>query len=118
LTRKQVVKKLDAEFSKFIRNRDKRCVLCGTTENLQCGHLLTRVAYSTRWDEVNCHCQCRSHNLEHEYRPHVFTQWFLRKFGQTRYDLLIFKHNTTAKLSTNDLLALWTHYKQKNGRKP
>ena len=68
--RKRLVKKLDKVFSQYIRFRDQRCVTCGSRENLQCGHLFSRTAYSTRWHPRNAFCQCSSCNLRHEHDPY------------------------------------------------
>ena len=113
--RSLTIKKLDKEFSRFIRNRDKRCVLCGKTENLQCGHLFSRVAHSTRWSEVNCHGQCSGCNVYHEHNPHKFTIWFINKFGVDKYKLLFFQHNQTRKYTTGELQGMLLYYKQQNG---
>lgn len=69
-TRKGWVRKLDKLVSQTVIKRDKKCLVCGTTQNLTCGHLFSRVAYSTRWDLRNCYAQCLSCNLKHEYDPY------------------------------------------------
>ena len=112
-SRKSIVKRLDAIMSLYIRARDKYCVLCGTSENLTNGHLFSRVAYSTRWDEGNCFCQCASHNLAHEYNPHTFINWYIVHFGLEAYQALLEKHNTVKKFSNYELLELCEVYKQK-----
>jgi hypothetical protein len=112
-TRQKLVKELDRVFSLFIRARDKFCVCCGTPENATCGHLLTRVAYSTRWDEKNCAQQCSPCNLNHEFRPQKFTSWFLHKYGVDQYDWLIVKHATTAKYTNQDLQLMILEYAEK-----
>jgi hypothetical protein len=113
ITRKGLVKKLDAAFSEFIRERDKKCVVCKTTIDLTCGHLFTRTAYSTRWDEVNCHCQCLSCNYIHESNPHPFCSWFIHKFGLEAYDNLIQQHKTIKKFSDYDIATLTLEYKRR-----
>ena len=101
--RKALVKTLDSYFSLFIRDRDKRCVLCGKRENLQCGHLLTRTAYSTRWDEENCFCQCSGCNMSHEHHPQVFINWYIGKFGIAKWEQLCARHARINKISNYDL---------------
>lgn len=56
-------KKADIVFSKWIRARDKACFTCGSRENLQCGHFISRGKNITRYDEENCHAQCVSCNI-------------------------------------------------------
>ena len=50
--------KADTLFSKFIRNRDGKCVRCGRTENLQCSHFWPRGRSSVRYDPLNCDTLC------------------------------------------------------------
>jgi len=60
-------KKVDKIFSEFIRKRDKgRCYTCGKKKHwslMQCGHYVSRVHNNTRYNEVNCHCQCVGCNI-------------------------------------------------------
>lgn len=52
------VKKADMEFSKFIRNRDGKCVRCGRTNLLQNSHFWSRSHSGTRFDPDNCDALC------------------------------------------------------------
>ncbi len=117
LTRKGLVKKVDTAFSLFIRARDKKCVTCPATTKLQCGHLFSRVSFSTRWDELNCHTQCEGCNMSHEYDPQPFTSWFIHKFGLEAYDELHAKSKKTAKelkcFKDRDLADLLKIYQEK-----
>jgi hypothetical protein len=105
-SRKTLVKACDREMSLFVRERDRKCVLCGSHNNLQCGHLLSRVAYSTRWDFANCFCQCAGCNLRHEYDASTFTLWYIKKYGLKLYEDLVYKHNHTQKFTNSDLKIL------------
>ena len=106
LTRKSLVRLCDKEMSLYVRGRDKMCVICGTRENLTCGHLMSRVAYSTRWLLDNCFTQCASCNLRHEYNPHPFVAWYVHMFGWDKYEALIRRHSQTSKLTSADLEAI------------
>lgn len=80
--RSKAMKKADTFFSKFIRLRDAdehgyvSCVTCGSRRHwreVDCGHFITRAKQATRYDERNCHAQCKGCNrfqggkfLEHE----------------------------------------------------
>ena len=57
------------------------CVVCGSSSNPQCGHILSRVSYATRWDERNAACQCASCNYRHEYTPYPFIKWAMDNVG-------------------------------------
>ena len=116
--RKKAVERLDKAFSKYIRQRDGMCVLCKSRENLQCGHLITRSKYSTRWDEWNCFAQCAGHNYEHEGHPEKFTLWYLRTFGAPKYVDLVERSNKIRKFTTEELLTLAEEYEnQLKGKK-
>lgn len=120
-SRKSLVRSLDTIFSLFIRARDKACFTCGTRENLTCGHLFTRAAYSTRWHEEFSKAQCGSCNLTHEYKPEIFTERFIDTYGLDKYKEGIRIHHTTTKFSDLQLKGLIETFKQKlaeikNGR--
>jgi hypothetical protein len=66
-------KELDRVFSLFIRQRDATagsdgygyCATCGYLahwKEMDCGHYVPRQDLATRWDERNCHLQCKSCN--------------------------------------------------------
>lgn len=66
--RKKLITILDRWFSKFIRLRDAdrngicRCITCGTPhhwKDIDCGHFVSREKSVTRYDERNCHAQCK-----------------------------------------------------------
>lgn len=65
-----LVKKLDRVFSLYIRLRDSkpfnhqyfRCISCGQIkpfDQMDCGHFIGRTHMATRFDEDNCHGECR-----------------------------------------------------------
>lgn len=114
--RKKVIKKLDTAHSKLIRAIEKYCVICGTTERLQCGHLHTRAAYSTRWDilpDGNCHTQCAKCNMRHEYDSYPFNNWYITNFGKDAWDELYRRHKKTRKYTTFEIEELTKEYEQK-----
>lgn len=73
--------KLTKIFNYFIRLRDGKCVTCGRKHSLTCSHLISAQTTTTRWNEINCHCQCRDCNYRHEYQPHIYIRWFVEKFS-------------------------------------
>ncbi len=112
-TRKSLVRTLDKAFGDFIKLRDEKCVTCGATEHLQCGHLFSRVAYSTRWDDRNAFCQCRSCNMRHEYDPGPLTMHFLKEYSDMAYSCLHRLHHTTVKYTDADLERFIELYRNK-----
>lgn len=104
--RKTLVNKLDKVHSLFIRARDKRCVTCGSTEKLQCGHIFTRSAYATRWDlstAGNAHAQCAKCNIRHEYDPYPFNNWYITQFGKDEWDKMHTRHKAVYKVTQEQL---------------
>lgn len=89
-----------------MKERDKKCVQCGTTLNLTCGHLITRSKYSVRWTLLNCHCQCRNCNFKHEFQPEHFQLWFINKFGLKKYKDLVAQSNQIKHYSRTELFNL------------
>lgn len=106
--------KLDTIFSKYIRARDgHKCVMCGRMERPNCGHVFSRVALSTRWDEENAFCQCAGCNMKHEYAPWPYLRWFIDKFGREKLDELQRKWHTTKQMKAYDYEEMIELYKKK-----
>ena len=104
--RKKLIKQCDDLTSLIVRNRDKRCVCCGTTEQLTDGHLITRTCAIIRWDLTNNNCQCKRCNCLHEYRPERYTNWWINHYGKESYDELVEKSRQTKHWSVLELREL------------
>lgn len=104
--RQSLVRSLDREFSLWVRERDKRCVQCGTQEKLTCGHVFSRVAYSTRWDPRNAFGQCMGHNLRHEHDPWPFLDYARTQLGAEQFDVMHRDYSTPHKYTTAELREL------------
>lgn len=113
MTRKQAVKAADTAFSLYIRARDKSCVTCGSYKSLQCSHLFSRIAYSTRWNTQNAACQCSSCNLKHEYDPGPFTLWYLREYGNEMYEHIHSLYSSMVKFKTYQIEEIARYYRGK-----
>ena len=112
-TRKGWIRKLDKLMSQLVIKREPRCVTCGTDKKLTCGHLFSRVAYSTRWTKANCHTQCLSCNFRHEHDAYPYTRWFLKTYGETSYDALHLMYETPVQYKTYQLKELYEELKSK-----
>lgn len=88
--------KLDKEFSLFIRFRDSekfdfryfRCISCGQIkpfEQADCGHYFSRSNLSTRFDEDNCHSECRSCNCHDSAHLEGYKKNLISKIGKDRF---------------------------------
>jgi len=114
--RKKLVKELDDVFSKYIRARDKRSVFSGSTEQLQCFHIFSRVSYSTRWNERNAFASTAKENLLYEHDTkwqHDVHTWFINKFGMNEFDKLHALWHKTTKFTDADLKLMIQLYKDK-----
>jgi hypothetical protein len=125
LSRKKVVKQLDAAYSQYIRLKDARmlngklkatCVTCLSTKywrEQQNGHFFTRGRYSTRWNDINCHVQCPACNifLKGNYIP--YTLYMIDRYGRETVDRLEKLSKTPTKIPTIELVELTKSYQQK-----
>ena len=111
-TRKELTKKIDIAFSIYIRKRDKRCVICGTAENLTCGHLITLCRTATRWNVNNAFGQCRTCNYKHEFYPEIFFTWYVNHFGVDALNDLVRMSNTPKKYTIDELRDLLAIFKE------
>lgn len=100
---KKLMIKADDVFSLWIRTRDKfRCYAEDIPEerakckgSIQCCHLIERTKKIIRFDEANCNAGCSHHNYIHDQgfhsSPEIYTNWFVKKYGQQKYDDLVTK---------------------------
>ena len=75
------ITKLDKVFSEYIRRRDAdeygrvKCCTCDAVAHwseVDCGHWMHRSNMGTRFDEENCHAQCRvcNRHFDGEFNKH------------------------------------------------
>lgn len=82
--------KTDAEFSKFIRARDGKCMRCGSLEGLTCSHFWVRQHKSVRFDPDNCIAlcwPCHSFHFEKE-KQGAYRDFMLNWLGTAKYNIL------------------------------
>jgi len=84
-------------FSKFIRLRDSddngycTCITCGTVrhwKNLDCGHFIKRQFMSARYNEKNCHAQCKPCNNFEQGNDANYERFIIGKYGLQELELL------------------------------
>lgn len=107
ISRKGIVVKLDHIVSLIVRARDKTCVLCNSSNQLTAGHIFSRKAYSTRWDLENVWCQCWGCNFKHTFDAWPYFEWFIKKFGQDKFDQLRVKFKSVRQYKTFELVELY-----------
>lgn len=74
------LKRADAMFSKYIRERDGECRAGGTDETecstvLQAAHIVSRRFRAIRWDEANAIALCTAHHLKFTLSPDMWRAW-------------------------------------------
>lgn len=109
-------KELDSVFSRFIRERDKgQCYTCpkkGEVKEMQNGHFVPRQYLSTRWDEVNCHCQCYACNMLYNGQPSRYAERLEQDYGIGTVARLEAKRKEILKLSPFQYELLISDYKK------
>ena len=115
--------KLDKEFSLYIRLRDCmpggafRCISCGQIkpfDQADCGHYFSRVHLATRFDEKNCHAECRHCNRFRADHLEGYRTNLVEKIGQREFDLLKLRAGTTSLTSDFEYEELIRYYKARN----
>ncbi len=114
-----LVKKLDRIYSLYIRLRDVmpngyvRCISCGqikSFEDVDCGHFHSRRHMATRYDEDNCHAECKFDNRFSSDHLIAYQCNLIRKIGQQRFDLLNLKAHSTCHYLDCELEDMIEHY--------
>jgi len=74
--------------SKYIRARDKVCVICGSTETLQAGHVVPvgNSGLRIKFFEPDIFGQCSKCNMAHSYDNTVYFDWYDSKFAREKRD--------------------------------
>ena len=96
-----------SEQSKFVRARDKKCVTCGSRDDLQAGHF----KHGDRMDFVveNINTQCSGCNKYRHGNPIPYAIYLEKKFGHG----IIQKLEKQAKISKQFTLAEYTELYEK-----
>ena len=122
ISRTTLVKKLDAVFSIYIRNRYAvneiaECYTCGKKDHykkLQAGHFASRRHYSTRWNEYNVQVQCYGCNIANQGMQFQFGKNLCSQYGDNFADDLMIESKQIRKFTDVELQELIEHYTQLN----
>lgn len=113
------IDKLDKVFSKFIRLRDAspsglfKCISCGKIkpiEQADCGHYFSRRHMNTRYDEKNCHAECRACNRFDAEHLIGYRENLIQKIGIDEYNKLSVRVNLTYQWSDFEIKELIKYY--------
>lgn len=103
----------DQVFSKFIRNRDKKCFTCWG-KNDHNGHFISRRIYQYRWDEINNNSQCYRCNVWLNWNYIIYTKRMIEKYWKDFVDEMIANsYKVGKKPSINDLYEIIIKYKKR-----
>jgi len=120
-SRKTRLAAADKWFSIYIRLRDSkqgviRCITCNSIKswrNIDCGHYQKRSKMSTRYDEENCHAQCRACNQYHSGRDDIFARNIDLKCGADTAETLRIKAKKLKKYTNIELYLIEQEYREK-----
>lgn len=102
--RRWLSKKTVEVFNRYIVLKDKKkCVVCWSTKNPTCGHFVSALCAILRYSEINCHCQCRDCNYEHEFNPLPYSLWMIQNFWNEELTTLKGKRGSSYKWSLSEL---------------
>lgn len=77
--------KADKLFSKYIRDRDKKCFFCNNPAT-QCSHFGGRGNSATRYDPLNCDGICGSCHMRHEgNKQYLYRDMKIKQLGEEGY---------------------------------
>lgn len=101
------VKESDSKFSKFIINRDKKCLRCGSTYLNTCSHFYPRAIWATRYEPDNCVDFCSPcHDIMESKKKEgmEYHQFMIEYLGEERFAVLT--HISKMDISKADSLIL------------
>lgn len=107
----QLKKIADTVFSKWIRERDRACVTCGSTLKLQNGHFVSRSINILRYSEVNCNAQCCACNVFKSGNMVEYSAFMRRKHGPDIIEKLLKAKQTLYQFKRSDLELIIDKYK-------
>lgn len=121
ISRKGLVKKLDAIFSEYIRLKyaDKngivKCYTCNKKaywkgDGMQNGHMLSRAKRILRWREDNCRPQCYACNCMRYGENYIFGTNLNKEYGYDKVEELMLEGKKIIKQTDQDLKDLINKY--------
>lgn len=102
-------------FAKFIRlrDRDKRCITCGSTSKKDCGHFISVRFKATKFDEKNANGQCEKCNRFEYGNQYEHGQQIDKLHGEGTAERLLMISKITCKRSRFDFDYIAQYFKDK-----
>ena len=110
-TRKWLISELDKYASIIVRRRDRRCVTCGGTRDLQCSHFYSRRYLAIRFNLVNCNAMCGFCNRRHNRDPFPYMKYMQAKYGPEAVEGLNASRASRRKITDDELRRTLGSYK-------
>jgi hypothetical protein len=116
------IDKADMWFSRYIRLRDSdetgycKCITCNAVlfwKSMDCGHYIKRQHQGARFNEKNCHSQCKNCNWNKQGNDAEYKKVIIEKYGQQTHDLLKFAEKHTIKHSKLEKELIAKEYQKK-----
>lgn len=101
---KAIEKRLDYKVRKILSLKYSSCYTCGSTFNLQVGHLFKRRHRGTRWELKVLRLQCEKCNCYKGGEDDLYEEKLRSEIGNKLYDKIKFKSNQSIKFFKCDLL--------------
>jgi len=95
---------LDKLFSLYIRTKAGGvCEYCARMGRLEASHFHGRRKGSTRYDEDNVVALCHSCHMYLQEHPNIHSEWFQKRLGSERYELLNIRAQQIVKVDKETL---------------
>lgn len=114
-SRKALLKHLDDAFGDFIKARDRFCVTCGSTEKLDCSHLVRKARGNfLRWHPDNAYAQCRTcHQSHHNASEAPLILYAVDKLGRARVEQMQIDAHTETHFKNYQLEEMTRYWRKK-----
>jgi len=121
--RSRAVKHADTWMSRYVRKSVAddsgyaKCFTCGKVGNwlheMQAGHFMSRVHYSTRWHELNVKCQCPGCNMKNGGQQYIFGVHLDQVHGDGTADSMVKLSKQLSKFTTDEIRQIGDDFKKR-----
>jgi len=115
MTRKGLIKAADDSFGRYIKARDRACVTCGRTDNLDCSHVIRKArGHFHRWNPDNAYAHCRTCHMEHHNVSEMrLIAYATEKLGAEKLDQMRREAQTITHLKDYQLVEIARYFEGK-----
>ena len=110
-SRKWLIAELDRLTSQIVRQRDGRCVTCGSLQGLQCSHFYSRRHLAIRFDLRNCNAMCSGCNQRHNRDRKPYERYMVKTYGAAAIAELDGLRTGLEKVADEELREMLERYK-------